>query len=204
MNAEPVAGRRRRVLGPAVAGLVLALSLTACAAGRVVQTADQRPSQDGANADVGDIALRGVAIEPPSGNSYQKGSNAKLSAVLVNNGSAPDRLTGISTGAATSWSVYPTTAAADQVAGAVAGSSTSGGSQVVPIASGDRASFGVPDATGGLVLLGTKGTIYPGTIVRITFTFARAGTVTVPVPVRLTDSTSPPTLEPLPTQTNGA
>lgn len=204
MNAEPVARRRRRVLVPAVAGVVLALSLTGCAAGRQAQTVDQRPSQQGANADVGAIALRGVAIEPPSGNSYPKGSNVRLAVVLVNNGSAPDRLTGITTSAAGGWSAYPTTAAADQVAGAAAGGSTPGGTQSVPIPPGGRTSFGVPDATGGLVLLGTKGTIYPGTIVSMNFTFARAGTVTVPVPVRLADDTSPPTLEPLPTQTNGA
>ena len=44
------------------------------------------------------------------------------------------------------------------------------------------------------MLLGTKATIYPGSIVRVNFTFARAGTVTVPVPVRLASATSPPTL----------
>ncbi len=194
MNAEPATTRRRRVLLPAVAGLALALSLSACAAGRDAQTADQKPTQDGVNADIGTIALRGVAVQPPSGTSYKAGSNAQLSLVLVNNGSATDRLTAISTSAAGGWSAYPSVAAADQVAGAAAGTSTSGGTQSVSIPAGGRTSFGVPDATGGLVLLGTKGTLYPGSVVRVNFTFARAGTVTVPVPVRLTDATAPPTL----------
>ena len=107
MNAEPATARRRRVLVPAVAGLALALSLSACAAGRDAQTADQKPSQDGVNADVGSMALRGVALQPPSGTSYKAGSNAQLAVVLVNNGSATDRLTAISTSAAGGWSAYP-------------------------------------------------------------------------------------------------
>ena len=130
MNAEPATTRRRRVLVPAVAGLALALSLSACAAGRDAQTANQKPSQDGVNADVGSIALRGVALQPPSGTSYKAGSNAQLAVVLVNNGSATDRLTAISTSAAGGWSAYPTTAAAAQVAGRRGGQSTSGGTQI--------------------------------------------------------------------------
>ena len=69
---------------------------------------------------------------PPSGTSYQRGSErASCRSCSSTTARAADRLTAISSSAVTGWSAYPTTAAADQVAGAAAGTSTSGGSQVV-------------------------------------------------------------------------
>lgn len=59
----------------------------------------------------------------------------------------------------------------------------------VVIPAGQRVSWGVPDSKRVLVLLSSVGKVYPGTTVKITFTFARAGSVSVEVPVQL--STEP-------------
>jgi copper(I)-binding protein len=58
----------------------------------------------------------------------------------------------------------------------------------VPIGPGQRISWGVPEATGALVLTGAKRAIYPGSTIPITFSFTDAGAVTVAVPVQITSS----------------
>lgn len=50
-------------------------------------------------------------------------------------------------------------------------------------------SWGTPTATGALLLMKTTRPLYPGSSIRITFTFANAGTITVMVPIAL--STTP-------------
>jgi copper(I)-binding protein len=49
-------------------------------------------------------------------------------------------------------------------------------------------SWGVPDAKGALLLMQVKQRLYPGTTVSLTFTFANAGQVTVPVNVAISAS----------------
>jgi hypothetical protein len=58
----------------------------------------------------------------------------------------------------------------------------------VTIVAGGRVSWGVPDATGELLVLHLTKRLYPGTTVPVTFTFANAGTVTVVVPIALSSS----------------
>lgn len=59
---------------------------------------------------------------------------------------------------------------------------------LIPLAPGRRVSWGVPEATGAMILLDTTRILHPGTTIRVTFTFRRAGTITVPVPIQLTSS----------------
>lgn len=61
-------------------------------------------------------------------------------------------------------------------------------SRSVQLKPGSRTSWGTPEATGTLLLLGTKQVIYPGTTIQVTFTFANAGSVTVAVPIALSSS----------------
>ena len=63
-------------------------------------------------------------------------------------------------------------------------------SRTVRIPADSRISYGVPDATGSLLALNTKSTIYPGSAVSMTLTFAGAGTITVQVPVNITTDPS--------------
>ena len=208
MNAVPGAARRRRTAGFGAIAVAAVLLTSSCAAGRVAQTIRQRPSINGVNAQVGSVNVRNVSVEAPTeGTSYPKGSALRLTGVFVNNGQSTDALTGISSSAITGWGVYPSVTDGDQVvaaasasaAGATAptspaaspsGSATASSapkaSQAVPIPAHSRISYGVPDATGALLVLNTRTKIYPGSVLRMNLTFARAGTVTVEVPVQIT------------------
>jgi copper(I)-binding protein len=73
----------------------------------------------------------------------------------------------------------------------------------VPIRPGQRVSWGVPEATGVLLLVGLKRVLYPGTTVSMTFSFADAGTVTVAVPVELSANPTSSVL-PVPSQSAAA
>lgn len=203
MNAVPGAARRRRTAGIGAIAVAAALLTSSCAAGRVAQTIRQRPSIDGVNAQVGSIAVRNLSIEAPSeGTSYPKGSALRLTGVFVNNGRSTDLLTDISSASVTGWGVYSSITDGDQVVAAAAASASGAptsaapststapqASKTVRVPAGSRASYGVPDATGSLLVLGTKAKIYPGSTIGLTLTFARAGTVTVQVPVQI--STDP-------------
>ena len=71
-------------------------------------------------------------------------------------------------------------------------------SDSVKIPPGGRTSWGMPTSQGDLLLRQAKRVLYPGTTVNVTFTFAKAGSVTFAVPIEL--STSPPlvTVPPVP------
>jgi hypothetical protein len=207
VNAVPgAARRRRRTAGIGAVAVAAAMLTSSCAAGRVAQTIRQRPAIDGVNAQVGSIAVRYLSIEAPSqGTSYPKGSALRLTGVFVNNGRSTDLLTNISSASVTGWGAYSSITGGDQVVAAAAASAagvsapTSAASpttsaapqasQTVRIPAQSRASYGVPDATGSLLVLGTKAKIYPGSTISLALTFARAGTLTVQVPVQV--STNP-------------
>jgi copper(I)-binding protein len=61
-------------------------------------------------------------------------------------------------------------------------------SVVIPV--NGRAAWGVPDSSGALVLSGLKQRLFSGSAVRLTFTFAKAGRLSVEVPVGLTNDPS--------------
>jgi copper(I)-binding protein len=56
-------------------------------------------------------------------------------------------------------------------------------SRSITVASDSRVSWGTPDAKGALLLMQSTKAIYPGGLITLTFTFARAGSVTVDVPI---------------------
>jgi copper(I)-binding protein len=89
------AGRSRVALAAlvTVGGIVLA----GCGAGQQAQTAEQRPTIDGNNAEIGSIALRNVAIEYPDNGVYRRGSVARLRLLIANTGNAQDELVEVRT-----------------------------------------------------------------------------------------------------------
>lgn len=91
-----IRSRRTRVALAAlvtVGGVVLA----GCGAGQQAQTATQQPTIDGANAEVGPIALRNVAIEYPENGLYRRGAVARLRLLIANTGNAPEELVEVRT-----------------------------------------------------------------------------------------------------------
>jgi copper(I)-binding protein len=214
VNAQPATARRIGVGLLAAASLLL----TSCAAGRHAQTAQQVPAIDGTNGSVGSIQLSAVAIAAPSGAvSYSAGTSAEIKLVIVNNGADADILTGVSTPVTQGWAVFPDAAAASAAAsasgsasasasappsGSASGSasatesasastsaSTQAGATSVDIPAGQAVSLGVGSSPKGvLLLLGVTKTLYPAQSVQISFTFAKAGSVTLTVPVQTGDN----------------
>jgi copper(I)-binding protein len=86
-----------------LAGLVVVggLALAGCGAGQVAQTAQQSPTVDGQNVQVGSLAIRNAALEYPVSGVYERGSDARLRMVVVNTGVATDTLTSVSSPVAT-------------------------------------------------------------------------------------------------------
>lgn len=58
-------------------------------------------------------------------------------------------------------------------------------SRSVSISPGSRRGWGTPESTGELLLINTTQVLHPGTTIRLTFTFERAGSVTLAAPVAL-------------------
>lgn len=102
MTAQPATVRR---FGIGLVAACAALLTSACAAGQVVQTAEQTPAVDGSNSSVGDIQLHAVAIKAPAVNCYLPGSSAALTFVVVNRGSQDATLTDITSPRFGSWAV---------------------------------------------------------------------------------------------------
>lgn len=92
--------RGRRASRAVVAAAGLTMALAACNAGQEAQTAYQRPGVDGANAQVGALALRNVRLSYPEGGLYERGGTARLEFVAANEGDERVTLVEVRTDAA--------------------------------------------------------------------------------------------------------
>jgi copper(I)-binding protein len=86
-----------RALRAATIGVLLLspVVLSACSAGRVTQTATQERDKTGAQAQVGDISVRGGQLLSPRGGSYESGDDAQLQVALINGGGEDDTLVSV-------------------------------------------------------------------------------------------------------------
>lgn len=213
VTALPAASRaaRRRI---AVSLLACAALLTsACAAGQHAQSVEQTPAIDGAGGSVGTVQLHAVALAAPAnGPSYSSGQNAALDFVVVNTGTQPDTLTGITTavakGATTAQSAAdaaalvgtPAASASDSSSptdtgsptGTASGASGGGSFSPIQIGAGSSQAFGLGPADPVVVLTGLTQQLFPGTQISVTFTFQSAGSVTLVVPIALTGAPTSP------------
>jgi copper(I)-binding protein len=107
----------KRGLGIALVAVCATLLTSACTAGQQASTAHVVPAVDASSGDLGTIQLRDVAIKPPpNGPSYAIGDAAELQLVVVNVGRNADRLTGVTTPAASGFQVFATEAEAQAAA----------------------------------------------------------------------------------------
>jgi copper(I)-binding protein len=75
--------------GLAACGLAAAVTLSACGAGQISQTATQEPAVNGASANVGPISLRNIHLRAAQSSDYvEPGHDAELLFVAVN--TSPD------------------------------------------------------------------------------------------------------------------
>src|SRR5262249_19767818 len=78
--------------------LLLSASLLAgCGTGQQTQTAKQPSAVDGAQGQIGPIAIRNAQVVYPEGSEhlYRRGADAPLTAVIVNTGTSEDELTSV-------------------------------------------------------------------------------------------------------------
>lgn len=173
------------------AALIAAAVLTGCGAGQVASTATQVSNTTGGNAQAGPLALRTVAIAfdgaVEDGAVYRRGEDAPLNMTVVNEAGQTDRLVSASTPLAESVEISGTTDIASGRSLVVGGDTqqqgagSPGGAPVTtPLPRED-------EPTASVVLVGLRDDVRSGISYPITFTFERAGDVTVAVPV---DSTA--------------
>jgi hypothetical protein len=150
---------RRTAAAVAVAALAV-VPLSACGIGFEAATTTQRPSGNGANADLGAIQMRGVTlVDGPDGS-----RTGTVLMTLVNSGNEPDALTGVRM-------VQPPDGRAE-----ILGAGVLGGS--VPLPRVSRTSVGYDsDIHVDVSDLGLS----PTQFTEIEFTFLKAGRIVLPV-----------------------
>jgi copper(I)-binding protein len=166
-----VRARRTTIL---LAATVLPLVLTSCGVGLDPLSYRERTTQDATNANVGDLALRDVAIQPPAAGQSELGvgKDAQLTLAIVSVGKDADTLTSVTTPAASSTEL-------------VDGS----GHAVTSVDIAALGSLGIGDF--GVVLRGLTKALRPGMYADVTFAFAKNGRVTLQVPVKVYDNPVP-------------
>jgi copper(I)-binding protein len=164
-----------RALRAAALGVLLLspVALSACSAGQVAQTAEQNRDKTGAQTNVGPLALRAVELPYPTGGIYPSGGDARLLAAVASTSDTDDTLTAIAGDAFTSVQVVDPNATTP---------ATPGGPLHLTVPANGTLFIG--NGTGpSVTLVGLSKGLSVGQFVQVTFTFAQAGQVTVPVPV---------------------
>jgi copper(I)-binding protein len=187
----------------ALVAVAAAAVTAACAAGQDAQTANERPSVDGTQGIVGDVHLEDVSIHAPAGNAYQYGADAPLTLYIANNGATTDTLVNVTSAAFTGWTI--------QQGAATVSTGTPTASPSAPVSPGAATAFsqtniGMGNETSPETLLLTglahgSAPLYPGSSIPITLSFAKAGQITLDVPVELSSTPNQATIPPLPTST---
>ena len=157
-----------------LAAALLPLAVTACGVNQDPQTYRARSTQDATNADLGELALRDVAIQPPAAGTRDlpAGSDALVSLTVISTSAQPDQLVSVSS---------PAAAAVELVDGT--------GHTMPGLTVPGQGSLGPSDF--GLVLRGLTAALTPGRYVDMTFVFQRNGRRTGHVPVKVYDSPLP-------------
>ena len=164
--------------------VVTAAVLTACGDGDVAAVPDDGFPQGpgGVDARVGDVLLRDVSLDEPADASYEPGDVARLRVVLLNHAPVHDALTDVSTPVAADVRLLvdrDCDGAAERL-GAIPLPAQP------PLRRPDETPPDGPEPFYRVDLALDEG-VRAGEVVPVTFTFAKAGSTTVQVPVELAD-----------------
>jgi periplasmic copper chaperone A len=149
-----------------------ALTLMGCAAGQITQTDRQIAAVDGSYGNVGNaIALRNVFIPypPTQDGTYPPGATVPVVLTIINQGSSPDELVGVTSPAAGQVIVLGSTQISP---GTTVISTTGSAGPTSPLVVGELR-----------VLLTTSKPLHAGLNTPLTFQFRNAGKITLPVPM---------------------
>ena len=193
------AGYRRMLsrLVPLTVAVGTAALLAACSSGQVAQTSNIEAAVNGANGQVGAIAIRDAQITPPIDprGSYPTGADVPLRLTIVNTGDIEDQLTAVSSPDVSEVSMRGDKrippGAVLQVATAT-GTPASTTSATVPSDTSAPRASSLPSDQVSIVLKGLKTVdLYSGYTVPVVFTFAHAGSLTMNIPVGPTQGGNP-------------
>ncbi|UVS76711.1 copper chaperone PCu(A)C [Actinokineospora sp. UTMC 2448] len=196
-------GRLRRA--SLAIGLAALLATTACGAGQITQTDSQRPAVNGSSVDAGAIAVRDARLAYPHDGHYSQGGQAAVIASLINTGTEADTLVEVTSPIAGKAELTGDTALPGGVALAVgtpnedfhpetttaAPTTTTAPTTTGTETTGATTTTTTPVATTGaielgklqILLTGLTEDLYPGRVYPVTFVFAKAGAVTVELPI---------------------
>lgn len=177
-NAATSLGRNRRMATAVALMAGTVLTLTACSAGQVSQTADQVAAVNGNSADLGSISLRNVHVVYPQTEEYSldPGGKVELGFLAINNNPGiSDKLTRVATTEATSVTIV----------------GEPGGREIEPqsaLGAGAPSDTQLDDPAIPLQLIvvelnGISEDVRPGLTFPVTFTFEKAGDIAVQVPI---------------------
>jgi copper(I)-binding protein len=152
---------------PVTAVLLSAALLSACGTGLEAQTYKPRTPHDSISAHVGKVAIRNLAIAAPQqGQTLAVGDRAVVTGSFINEDTVPDALVDASSDIAATVVLQ-----------------TDGQDPTIPIPP-----LGSSGTTWSLVLDGLTKELRPGQFASLTLVFAKAGRITVSVPVRAGDT----------------
>ncbi|WP_018333218.1 copper chaperone PCu(A)C [Actinomycetospora chiangmaiensis] len=165
-------GRPRTALLAATLLGAAALVLSGCSAGAVTQTDTTVSSVVGTEGQVGQVLLRNVTLDPGASPVVQAGSTVALRGTIINQALQDDQLVSVST-------PYAGPARAEGFTTIVGNSSTAMvGADPVPVGPPSPTN---PTASMRITLPQVSQVLHEGPTYPVTFTFARAGSVTLPV-----------------------
>jgi copper(I)-binding protein len=153
--------------------LTAALALAGCSAGAVTQTDTVVSQAAGAYGQIGPIALRDLALDPGPEGRVPGGGEVALRGTLVNQGATPDRLVSVTTPYALSVRTEGATVIPNDNAVRLVGAPPAALAPPNP----DSRQAG----TARVTLTGVTQELRPGPTYALTFTFERAGSITIPV-----------------------
>jgi copper(I)-binding protein len=181
-----------RALRAATMGVLLLspVVLGACSAGQVTQTETQVRDKTGAQAQVGDLAIRQAQLLSPRNGSYEQGDDADLQLAIINGGSEDDTLVGVDGEGFGSAEIENASSSSGSSSSSSSASSSAsrGSAQEIEIPAGAAVFVGDDDADATITLTDLDEGLTVGQYLEVTLTFEKAGEVTIPVTVANPDS----------------
>jgi copper(I)-binding protein len=201
-SSQPSRGSRgsrldRRLVTAAVLGASVLLGspvLAACGTGQDTQTANQLPTVNGANGNAGPIAVRNVELAVPASTPvmYRAGSEAPLLAFIVNTGTSEDELVSVTSPAASKAQIEGEGTLVPQVSVRAVGPEQGGSGQDGSTQSSSTQNGSTQSNDAGrqlrITLQGLTQDVRPGTTIRVTFLFRKAGELNLDVPIATPES----------------
>lgn len=178
MTRRPTGRPRRTALLAATLLGAAALVLSGCSAGAVTQTDTTVSSVPGSEGQVGPILLRDITLDPGAAEVVPAGGTITLAGTFVNQGLGDDQLVSITTPYAAQVRPEGTMTIPGNDATSMVGSAPGPVGPPSPTK---------PNGTLRVTLVGLAQVLHAGPTYPVTFTFARAGSITLPVSVQTTN-----------------